>query len=138
MAGPTLFIDNLPQNFISQDMRRLFSNQGNLAGAYVPRLQRKRMNSRFGFIEVNSRKQGDRLILEADEKTIGSQRISVRWAKYPKRYRRTMRSWQLRRRTWERGYNDDQVFNRGIWSLNIRQKWSQWVMNLFSETNWPC
>ena len=32
----TLFIDNLPQHFSSQELRKIFSNQGHVIDAYVP------------------------------------------------------------------------------------------------------
>ena len=50
----TLFIDNLPQSFNSPELRKLFSNHGFIADAYVPQIQRSRVNGRFGFIEVQA------------------------------------------------------------------------------------
>jgi len=69
----TLFIDNLPLNTNNQDPQGFFSNQGQVADAYVPQIQRRRVQGRFGFIEVTSRQQGDQLILETDGKLFGSQ-----------------------------------------------------------------
>ena len=121
MDGSTLFIDNLSESIDSHELRRLFSNQGNLADAYIPRIQRRRIHGRFGFIEVNSWEQGDRLIRETNGKILGGQRISVKWAKYPKRYRRVMRSWQQRKsneqdRAWKRDFNhkQNQIFNAEV------------------------
>ena len=91
-----LFIDNLPQNINSHDLRRFFSNHGQLADAYVPHIQRRRVQGRFGFIEVTSREQGDRVISEDDGKLFGHQRIRVQWARYLKRSRRSRRSMNTR------------------------------------------
>jgi len=94
----TLFIDNLPQHFSSQELRKIFSNQGHVIDAYVPQIQRRRVRGRFGFIEVQSREQGDRLIQEIDGKVLGHQVTKVQWAKFPKRPRRSMKTWQSFRR----------------------------------------
>ena len=96
MAESTVVIDNLPQNINSQDLRSFFSIHGQLADAYVPHFQRKRMQGRFGFIGVNSREQGDRLITATDGRLFGNQGIRVQWAKYPKRSKRPMNTWQSR------------------------------------------
>jgi len=99
----TLFIDDLPMNFNSHDLQRLFSHQGLLVDAYVPFIQRRRVFGRFGFIEVHSRQQGDRLILETNGKFFGSQAIKVQWARYPRRSRRVMNSWHSRKRDEQSG-----------------------------------
>jgi len=99
----TLFVDNLPQSFNSHDLRRLFSNQGQLDDAYVPVIQRRRAYGRFGFIAVHSRQQGDRLIQATNGKIVGSQAIRVTWARYPKRSRSTSSSWQDKRRYEQNG-----------------------------------
>jgi len=108
MGEYTLFVDNLPQNINSHDLRRFFSIHGQLADAYVPHFQRKRMHGRFGFIGVKSREQGDRLITEADGRLFGNQKIRVQWARYPKRSKRPMNTWQSRTSreqswTWKKG-----------------------------------
>ena len=88
----TLFIDSLPQSFNSLELRKLFSNHGYIADACVPDIQRNRVNGRFGFIEVQAWEQGERLIQEIDGKEVGSQKIEVQWAKYPKRLGKTRRT----------------------------------------------
>jgi len=118
----TLFIDNLPQNFSSQELRKIFSNQGHIADPYVPQFQRRRVYGRFGFIEVQSREQGDRLIQETDGKVVRLQIIKVQWAKYPKKLRRSMKAGQSFRRgeqllNWKRGYNRNKMSTGGIWGL---------------------
>ena len=42
------------------------------------------MNGRFGFIEVQAWEQGEKLIHEVNGMVIGSSKIKVSWAKYPK------------------------------------------------------
>ena len=100
-----LFIDNLPQRCNSHDLRRFFSYHGQLADAYVPHIQRRRENGRFGFIEVTSREQGVRVISEDDGKLFGHQRIRIQWARYPKSSRRSLNERQamksrVQARTW--------------------------------------
>ena len=123
----TLFVDNLPQNINSQDLRRFFSTHGQQAEAYVPHIQRRRVQGRFGFVEVGSREQGDRLIRKANGTIFGCQRIRVQWARYPRRSRRLMRSWQTirsrqQRWTWKRDCNHDQGYNRGMRRPNYQAK----------------
>jgi len=81
----TLFVDNLPQGYSSFELRNLFSNHGYIADAYVPHIQRCRVNGRFGFVEVLAWEQGERLIHEVDGKEVGSMKVKVKWAKYPRR-----------------------------------------------------
>jgi len=95
---PTLFIDNLPQHINSQDLRRFFSNQGQTADAYVPHIQRRRTYGRFGFIKVQSREQGERLILAKNGELLGHKVIKVQWARYQKRSRKAKSTWQNFRR----------------------------------------
>jgi len=116
----TLFIENLPQNFSSNDLRRFFSNQGQIVDAYVPRIQRKRAYGRFGFVEVQSGQQGDRLILGTNGMLIGRLAIRVQWARYPKRLRRIIGSRQSRGRSeqtwkWKRGHSINHVSDKGNW-----------------------
>ena len=118
--GFTLFIDNLPKNFIGQELRKLFSNQGQVADAYIPQIQRRKVQGRFGFVEVQSRQQGETLIQETDGTILGHHVIQVQWAKYPKRSRRNMNSWQPSRRgqqiwngKWD--YNRSQLSKGGMW-----------------------
>jgi len=92
--GFTLFIDNLPKDFSGQELRKLFSNQGQVADAYIPQIQRRKVYGRFGFVEIQSRQQGERLIHETDGMLLGYHVIKVQWARYPKRARRIMNSWQ--------------------------------------------
>ena len=117
----TLFIDNLPQNINNHDLRRFFSKQGQLVDAYVPFIQKRRVYGRFGFIEVHSRQQGDRLILETNGKILGSKAIKVQWAKYPKRSRRDISSWRDTRRCEQnvnriRGSFQKRTLNRERWA----------------------
>jgi len=88
----TLFIEGLPQGFNSHELRRLFSNHGYIIDAFIPQIQRNRLNGRFGFIEVQAWEQGESLIHEVDGMVIGSSKIKVQWAKYPKRMRQPRRS----------------------------------------------
>jgi len=88
----TLFIDSLPQGFNSHELRKLFSNHGYIVDAYIPQIQRSRINGRFGFIEVQAWEQGERLIHEVDGMVVGSSKIKVKWAKYPKRMKQSRRS----------------------------------------------
>jgi len=81
----TLFVDNLPQGYSSHELRKLFSNHGYIADAYVPQIQRSIENGRFGFIVVLAWEQGERLIHEVDGMVVGSLKVNVKWAKYPKR-----------------------------------------------------
>jgi len=81
----TLFIDNLPTGFSSQDLWKLFTDYGHIADAYVPHIQRNRSNGRFGFIGVESWDQGERLVHEIHGMEVGSSKVKVNWAKYPKR-----------------------------------------------------
>jgi len=116
----TLFIDSLPQSFNSLELRKLFSNHGFIADAYVPQIQRSRVKGKFGFIEVQAWEQGERLIQAIDGKEVGSQKIKVQWAKYPKRLSHTMRSANLVRgdkqlRKWERGFIHKKMLVEGIW-----------------------
>jgi len=92
--GSTLFIDNLPKDFSNQELRKLFSNQGQVVDAYIPQILRRKVLGRFGFVEVQSRQQGESLIHETDGMILGHHVIKVQWARYPKRMRRTMNSWQ--------------------------------------------
>ena len=94
----TLFIDGLPQGYSGHELRKLFSNHGCIANAYVPRFQRSRLNGRFGFIAVQAWEQGERLIHEVDGMEVGSSKIKVNWAKYPKRLGHSKRSGQSDRR----------------------------------------
>jgi len=87
----TLFIDNLPKGFSSHDLWKLFAGFGHIVDAYVPHIQRHRINGRFGFIEVQSWEQGERLIHEVHGLEVGSTKAKVNWAKYPKRLSRSMR-----------------------------------------------
>ena len=105
----SLFVDSLPMNFNSHDLRRLFSHQGLLVDAYVPFFQRRRVYGRFGFIEVHSRQQGDRLISETNGKLVGRQAIKVQWARFPRGSRRDTRSWPSRNQDvqagkWDKGH----------------------------------
>ena len=95
---PSLFIDNLPQGFSSRDLRELFGNHRFIADAYVPKIQRSRSNGRFGFIEVQTREEGERLIQQAKDGRAGSRSIRVSWAKYPKRLGKPSRHWRSVRR----------------------------------------
>ena len=95
---PTLFIDSLPQGYSSQELRKLFSFHGYIEDAYVPLIQRHRVNGRFGFIEVQAWEQGERLIQEADGKEVGPRKIKVHWAKYPKRSWHSKKSGHFTRR----------------------------------------
>jgi len=106
----TLFIDNLPKGFSSHDLWKLFAGFGHIVDAYVPHIQRHRINGRFGFIEVQSWEQGERLIHEVHGLEVGSTQAKVNWAKYPKRLRRSMRQ----------GFDD-----RGNKQLNCRYKEQQ-------------
>jgi len=116
----TLFVDNLPQHFNSQELTKLFSNQGYVIDAYVPQIQRRRVHGRFDFIEVQSREQGDRLIQVIVGKVLGHQIIKVQWAKFPKRPRRSMKTWQSFRRgeqlwNWNCRYSHNKTSNGEVW-----------------------
>ena len=50
------------------------------------------MNGRFGFIDVQAWEHGERLIHEADGMEVGSMKIKVNWAKYPKRLGQSKRA----------------------------------------------
>jgi len=95
---PTLFIDNLSQHINSQELRRFFSNQGQIADAYVPHIQRRRTYGRFGFIKVQSREQGEQLILAANGELLGHKVIKVQWPRYQKRPSKANSTWQNFRR----------------------------------------
>jgi len=82
---PSLFIDNLPQGFNSQDLRELFDNHRYIVDAYVPAIQRARSNGRFGFIKVQDWEEGERLMQKIDGKKDGPKGIKVNWAKYQRR-----------------------------------------------------
>jgi len=82
---PSLFIDNLPLGFNSQDLRELFDNHRYITDAYVPPIQRSRENGRYGFIEVQDWEEGERLIKKAEGRKLGSRVVKVHWAKYPRR-----------------------------------------------------
>ena len=112
----TLFVDHLPQNVNSLELQRLFSNQGQIADAYVSHIQRSRVHGRFGFIEVKSREQGDRLILETDGMILGRQVIKVQWARYPKGSRKAKNPWQQKR-------FDKQTWNRDWGCNHIKRMW---------------
>ena len=117
---PTLFIDSLPQGYSSQELRKLFSFHGYIEDAYVPLIQRHRVNGRFGFIEVQAWEQGERLIQEADGKEVGPMKIKVQWAKYPKRLCQAKRVGQFARkaeqtRNWMGGFIHKNMPNDGVW-----------------------
>jgi len=82
---PSLFIDNLPLGFNSQDLRELFDNHRYITDAYVPPIQRSRENGRYGFIEVQDWEEGERLIKKAEGRKLGSRVVKVHWAKFPRR-----------------------------------------------------
>ena len=76
-----------------------FMNQlYHIADVYIPKIQRSRVNGRFGFIEVLAWEQGERLIREVDGMAVGSMKVLVRWAKYPKRLGQLKGSGQAGRR----------------------------------------
>jgi len=82
---PSLFIDNLPQGFTSHELRELFGNHRYIVDVYVPPIQRNRVNGRFGFIKVQAREEGERLIQRNNGRKAGHKVIKVDWAKYPRR-----------------------------------------------------
>ena len=85
------------------------------------------MFGRFGFIEVHSRRQGDRLILETNGKLFGSRVIKEQWARYPRSSRRCMSSWHSRKRDdqsgkWDRGRILNRVLNTERWRPKHQSK----------------
>ena len=92
------------------------------------------MYGRFGFIEVHSRQQGNRLIQETNGKIFGSQAIRVHWARYLKSVKRASSPWQDRRRCEqigcrERGHIQNRVYNRERWGTKHQTR----VTNLSEE-----
>ena len=119
----TLFIENLPQGYWSHDLRRLFSNHGYIADAFVPQIQRNRVNGRFGFIEVQAWEQGEKLIHEVDGMVLGSSKIKVKWAKYPKpmgklRRARIFGRGGVQLRMWKKSSNPRKMDAQESWRTN--------------------
>jgi len=66
-------------------LRELFDNHSSIVDAYVPPIQRDRVNGRFGFIEVQAWEEGERLIQRNLGRKAGHKVIKANWAKYPRR-----------------------------------------------------
>jgi len=95
------------------------------------------VNGRFGFTEVQAWEQGERLIHEVDGMVVGSMKIKVKWAKYPKRLGQSLRARNFGRgdeqvRIWKKGSIPRKMPADGSWRTNRRQTGPKWMTNLCS------